>query len=307
MSAKPRPLRLVETFRNLFYTPIYVVVGGGFFYAEGLDIQFNTVPVGGSAIDMLRSGAADVAQTGVSRTLMDLDAGRQDAPLHIAEINQRDGFFLLGHDPVVDWSWRSLENTKLIPVGFTPVPWMPLRGALLKNGVELDRVALIEGLSAEAAVERFRAGDADYIHLPHPQAQMLIDDGSGHLAAAIGPELGYLCYSSFAAAPGYLSSQPDIVQRFVDGFGNALRWLSQADTETVAERVAPFFPDLTDQLLHAAIGQYRSQATWPEDPVIGEEGFDRIRDLLVDGGLVAERHAYDLVVRPEFAIRATAG
>ena len=297
----------METFRNLFYTPVYVAVGGGFLYAEGLDVQFSTVPAGGSAIDMLRSGAADIAQTGVSRTLVDLDAGHDDAPLHIAEINQRDGFFLLGHDSVDDWGWSHLENATLIPVGFTPVPWMPLRGALLKNGVDVVSITLIEGLSAEAAIERFRAGGADYVHLPHPQAQMIVDEGSGHIAVAIGPELGYLCYSSFAAAPGYLDSRPDVVQRFVQGFGNALRWLSDADTEAVARRVSPFFPDLPEQLLRSAIGQYRSQATWPDDPVIGEEGFTGMRDLLIDGGLVAVSHAYELVVRPEYALRTRDG
>ena len=307
LSDTARLLHLVETFRNLFYTPIYVAVGGGFFYAEGLDVQFKTVPAGDSAIEMLRSGAADIAQTGVSRTLMDLDAGHDDAPLHIAEINQRDGFFLLGRSSVVDWGWSSLENSKIIPVGFTPVPWMTLKAAMLQNGVDLESVTLIEGLSADAAIDCFLGDGADYIHLPHPQAQMLIEDGSGHLAAAVGPELGYLCYSSFAAAPSYLDSQPDVVQRFVNGFGSALRWLSHADTETVARRVAPFFPDLPERSLRAAIGQYRGNATWPEDPVIGEEGFTRMRDLLIDGGLVAARHAYDLVVRPDYAVRARGG
>jgi NitT/TauT family transport system substrate-binding protein len=297
----------VETFRNLFYTPIYVAVAGGFLYAEGLNVQFSTVPDGHSAIEVLRSGAADIAQTGVSRTLMELDAGRDDAPLHIAEINQRDGFFLLGHSSVVDWGWGNLENATLIPVGFTPVPWMPLRTALLKNGVGLESVTLIEGLSADGAIDRFLEGGADYIQLPHPQAQMLIEDGSAHLVTAIGPELGYLCYSSFAAAPSYLDSRPDIVQRFVDGFGNALRWLSRTDVETVARRVAPFFPDLPEGLLRAAIDQYRDQATWPKDPTIGEDGFTNMRDMLIDGGLVTGSHAYDRVVRPEFAIHARGG
>ena len=39
-------LRLMETFRNLFYTPIYVAVGGGFLYREGLDVSLGTAPTG---------------------------------------------------------------------------------------------------------------------------------------------------------------------------------------------------------------------------------------------------------------------
>ena len=77
-------LRLMETFRNLFYTPIYVAVSGGFFYRHGLNVMFSTMPEGGSAMDIIRSGEVDIAQTGISRSLVELDLGHEDAPLHVA-------------------------------------------------------------------------------------------------------------------------------------------------------------------------------------------------------------------------------
>ena len=180
-------VRLVETFRNLFYTPIYVAVAGGFLYREGLNVLFSTAPGDRSPIAMLGDGTADIVQSGISRSLMALDEGQDDAPLHFAEINQRDGFFLVSRGPAESWTWKDLEGSRLIPVGFTPVPWTSLRSAMRTNGVDLDRVRLIEGLSAEESIENFRAGEADYVHLPHPQAQQLIDEGAGHLATAVGP------------------------------------------------------------------------------------------------------------------------
>ena len=42
-------LRLMETFRNLFYTPIYVAVSGSFFYRHGLNVMFSTMPEGAPA------------------------------------------------------------------------------------------------------------------------------------------------------------------------------------------------------------------------------------------------------------------
>ena len=93
---KPHRLRLMDTYRNLFYTPIYCAVAGGFLYAEGLDVMFGTVPDDRAPLDMLRQGEVDIIQTGISRSLMALDDGEEDAPLHIAEINQGDGFFLVG-------------------------------------------------------------------------------------------------------------------------------------------------------------------------------------------------------------------
>ena len=80
-------------YHNMFYTPVYVAVTGGYFYAEGLDVMFSIMPDGESSMDMLRESRVDVIQTGISRSFMDLDLGKEDAPLHIAEINQG-----LGHE-----------------------------------------------------------------------------------------------------------------------------------------------------------------------------------------------------------------
>src|SRR5919106_5666035 len=123
MTTANRPLRLMETFHNLFYTPIYVAVGGGSLAQQGLDVSLHTAPPGKTVGELLRAGEVDIVQTGVSRSFMDLDAGHDDAPLHIAEINQRDGFFLVSHAPTEGWTWQDLEGASVIPVGFTPVPW----------------------------------------------------------------------------------------------------------------------------------------------------------------------------------------
>jgi NitT/TauT family transport system substrate-binding protein len=294
----------MDTFRNLFYTPIYAAVAGGFFYAEGLNVEFSTVPDGQPTMDMLRSGAVDIAQTGISRSLMDLDEGKEDAPLHIAEINQRDGFFLLSRKPVDNWTWKNLEGSSLIPIGFTPVPWNPLRKVLLNHGVDLDAIELIGGLSAPDAIERFRNGKADYLHILHPFAQTLIEGGIGHMAASMGPELDYICYSSFAATPTFIDENSDTVQAFVTGFNNALKWVAESNASEIAERVLPFFPDVSQKLLETGITQYKMQETWPQDALIGEDGYDSMRDILIDGGLVKGSHPYDRLVRPEFAKNA---
>ena len=294
-------LRLMDTFRNLFYTPVYVAVSGGFFYRHGLNVMLTTMPEGGSAMDILRSGEVDIAQTGISRSLMELDLGHEDAPLHVAEINSRDGFFLVSRHSVDAWNWKMLEGATVAPVGFTPVPWNSLRAAILKHGVDLDAVNLLTGLSAQDAIEAFRSGRADYVHLPHPQAGSLVEEGVGSIAVALGPELGHICYSSFAAMPSFIDANPSTVQAFVNGFDDALAWLATAEDEQVAEHAASFFPDLSPDLLRDFVHQYRANETWPESSLITRNSFGSMRDILIDGGLVKARHDYDRLVRPEFA------
>ena len=302
-----RPLRLMDTYRNLFYTPIYVAVAGGFLYEQGLDVHMSTVPTGRTSVELLKDGAVDIVQSGISRSLMDLDQGNEDAPVHIAEINQRDGFFLVGQRPTDGWRWADLEGARVIPVGFTPVPWMSLKSALKRQGVALDRVTRVEASTAEESIDLFKRGQADYVHLPNPHAQQLIEDGHGYLATAVGPVLGYVCYSSFAASPSYLADNGETVERFVSGFHRALGWVAATDADEVAATVASFFPDTPRSVLEESVRRYKDQETWPTDPLIGEDGFAAMRDLLIDGSLVKGRYPYDRLVRPAFALNAIQG
>jgi len=301
---RPHRLRLLDTYRNLFYTPIYTAVAGGFLYAEGLDVMFGTVPADRHPLDMLRHGEVDIIQSGISRSLMALDDGDEDAPLHVAEINQRDGFFLVSRTRTDNWQWSDLEGSTLIPIGFTPVPLTSLTAALRKHAVDIDGITMLKGMSADDALAAFRNGDADYIHMPNPQAQTLIEDGAGYLAASLGSEHGYLCYSSFAATPAFIDEQPDIIHRFVRGFYKAQQWLAAAESEAVAARVKPFFAGVSDSVLKASIVRYKSLDIWPDTPDIGVDGYDAMRQVLIDGGLVKADHPYERLVRPEFAKQA---
>jgi NitT/TauT family transport system substrate-binding protein len=254
--------------------------------------------------DLLRDGTVDILQTGVSRTLMALDEGHQDVPLHVAAINQRDGFFLVSRRPVAGWRWTDLEGTSLIPVGFTPVPWSSLRLALRRQGVDQEKVRLVREPTADGAMERFRQGGADYIHLPNPQAQQLVEEGAGHVAVAVGPVVGPVCYSSLAVAPAYLEASADVLHQFLRGLHRAQRWLAAGETAEVAGTIGPFFPDVSEAVLSRSVELYREQGTWAADPRIDEAGYVAMRDLLMQGGLVTGHYAYDRVVRPEFAERA---
>jgi NitT/TauT family transport system substrate-binding protein len=300
------PLRLRVAFRNMFYTTIYVAVEGGFLTDEGLDVDFAHIPTGQASTDLLKAGSIDISQSGISRSLMDLDAGSGDPPLHIAEINQRDGFYLLSRQPRPNWQWSDLTGATLIPVGFTPVPYMTLKAAMRRHGVDPDDVSLLDGLPAEAMLARFQGGDAHYLQVPNPFAEQLIREGTGHLVATLGDESGYICYSSFAATPDYVANNPDTVQRFVRGYYRAQQWVANNEPAAVADRISGIFPDYDPEILVGSIRRYQATGVWATDPMIGQDGFDRMRDALIAGGLVQGSHPYEQIVRPEFAERAMA-
>ena len=311
------PLRLMETWRSIFYTPIYVSVAGGFLEREGLDVEFSTCPPQfPHPLSALHHGAADIVQSGIMRSIIASDWGAETVPLHFAKINSRDGFFILGRGPHPNplpegegsyrFDWESLRGARVIPVGFSPMPWASFQYALRRHGLEPPDMDLLTGLSLPDAVAAFREGQGEYVHVAEPVAQQLIADGAGHLLAALGPENGPLAYSSFAATHRFLAEREEVAARFTLGFGRALRWLSAADPVEAAGAVTEFFPDASREVLAASIARYQAQEQWPSDPVLGRPEYENLHDILLAAGLCRERHAYEKVVRADIAEAAKA-
>jgi len=295
-----QPLRLIETFRSVFYTPIYVSVAGGFLEKEGLDVDFKTCPPEfAHPLSALNRGGADIAQSGIMRSIISSDWGAVTVPMHFAKINSRDGFFVLSRIKQEPFLWESLKGAKLIPVGFSPMPWASLQFALRRHGVEPDELDLVTGLSFDDGISAFREGHAEYIHVPQPAAELLLDDGMGHVAAALGPENGQLAYSSFAATNQFLDSQPETVQRFTIGFANALEWLAANNAQEVGQAIASFFPEVSLELVVKSVARLKAQDNWPTDPVLAQPEYENLHDILVAAGLAKERQPYSKVVRTD--------
>ena len=301
------PLRLMETWRSIFYTPIYVSVAGGFLEREGLDVTFSTCPPQFShPLSALHHDAADIVQSGIMRSIIALDWGAETVPLHLAKINARDGFFILGRQPQDEFNWETLRGERVIPVGFSPMPWASFQYALRRHGLEPSDLDLRTGLSLPDAVAAFRAGEADYVHVAEPVVQQLVADGAGHLLTALGPENGHLAYSSFAATHRFLAGQEETASRFTIGFARALHWLSSADPAEVAQDVGEFFPETSQEVLSAAIARYKEQEQWPIDPILRKTEFDNLHDILLAAGMCRERQPYEKVVTTGIAEAAVA-
>ena len=301
------PLRLIEVIRTLFYTPIYVSVAGGFLEKEGLDVDFKTCPPEfGHPMSALNQGAADIAQSGIMRSIIASDWGAETVPMHFAEINSRDGFFVISRTNQDSFQWESLKGAELIPVGFSPMPWASFQYALRRHNIEPSEVDLVTGLDLDQAMAAFREGKAEYIHVPQPAAEQLLEDGSGHLAIALGPENGHLAYSSFAATNHYLATQSETVHRFTVGYANGLDWLSAHNATEVGEAVAGFFPQVSLELVIKSVARLKAQDNWPTDPTLDQPQFENLHDILLAAGLAKERQPYSKMVRTDIVATALA-
>ena len=304
-----QPLRLMETFRSVFYTPIHVSVAGGFLEREGLDVTFSTCPSQfAHPLSALHHDAADITQSGIMRSIISADWGAETVPMHFAKINARDGFFVLGRSSsgsiADDFKWEDFNGAQVIPVGFSPMPWASFQYALRDHGIDPGRLNLMTGLDLEAAIAAFRGGQGDFIHLPEPAAEQVLALGGADLAVALGPANGHIAYSSFAATNRFLAAKPDLVIRFTQGYARALEWLAANDAATVGGAVKEFFPDVDPELIVRSVERYKAQETWPVEPSLNEPEYQGLQDILMAAGMVKERQPYAKVVRPDIVWQA---
>ena len=302
MTSPRQPLRLMETFRSVFYTPIYVSVAGGFLEQEGLDVDFSTCPSEfHHPLNALNHGAADIAQSGIMRSIIAGDWGAESVPAHFAKINARDGFFVLGRKPESEFSWTDFQGATVIPVGFTPMPWASFRYALRSHDIDPGALTLIPELGLDQAIAEFENGRGDFIQLPEPAAEQVIASGRGHLAVALGRANGHIAYSSFAATSHFLAYRPDAALSFVRGYARALQWLSANTPGAVGSAIQEFFPNVDPELIVRSVARYKDQETWPSEPSLNEPEFQGLQDILIAAGMVKERQPYLKIVRPDIA------
>jgi len=296
-------MRAVVAFHSPFYTPLHVAHRLGAFRQEGLDVSITTPPPGGS-VDMILDGRADIALSGVMRGLVLADCGGPRL-VAIAEVNSRDGFFLLSRRPLPGFRWRDLEGARLALFGLAPTPWMCLQDVLRRHGGDPAKVITLPGLDPAAGVAALSRGEADFLQAGQPTAEELVDAGAAHIAAAQAPGVGHVPYSSLIVTPEVMRSRPELCERAVRALARALVWLRAQDGPAVADLIAPDFPEIPRARLGRVVARYLSAGTWAEGPRQDRDAFDRLAGALVSGGLIGRAAPYTALVDDRFAVAAT--
>jgi NitT/TauT family transport system substrate-binding protein len=299
-----RRITIGVAFQSPFYAPLFVAHRMGAFRDEGLDVAIVVPPPGGT-IDMLEKGQAPLVLSGVMRSFVLADRGGQSL-VAIAEVNSRDGFFIVSRTPAPNFTWRDLEGRTLALFGLAPTPWMCLQTAMREQGGDPVKIKALPGLDPAQGIEALRSGRADYLQTGQPTAEELIRDRVAHLAAAQAPIVGHVPYSSFVVTDETRRRDRELCAAAVRALTRALRWIAARDGGEVAGLIAPDFPETRPEVLAAAVTALRNVGIWSDGPRQDREAFDRLGRMLVAGGLIRTAAKYDVLVDDTFAEAAVA-
>ena len=284
------PLRLMVSRHSAFYTPFIGVLGAGFLREEGEEGTYLVLPPGRRLHELIRSGDVDVMQTAVSSNWEAIERGEEDLAAQFAQINRRDGFFIVSREPEPDFTWSRLQGAEVL-ADHGRQPLAMLKYAAHVQGVAWSKVGAVDAGTPEEIERAFREGRGRYAHLQAPGAM-----SAGVVAASVGEAIGDCAFSSLAASRRFLETSR--AGAFLRAFRKALAWAIRTDGSEIAARLAGYFPGVESSTLAAAIGRYQALGCWSEDPMIPRDQYETSIDIFLHAGRIRRRHAYDDVVFP---------
>jgi NitT/TauT family transport system substrate-binding protein len=274
---------LQESLRAVFYAPFYAALALGAYEKEGLEVQFVSSPNPAAAPNALFHGTVDVTWGGPMRVNQVFDQRAHCDLVCFAEAVTRDPFMLIGHVPRPRFSVAVLIGTRVGTVSEVPTPWLCLQHDLRRAGINPEVLARVPDQTMAENAAALRRGDIDVAQLMQPLAEELIASGQGHLwyaAATRGP----CSYTTFYARYETLQAKRDEFRKLVRGLYRTQKWLHREPPAALANAIKPFFPSVSLPLLQASVARYHALGIWGRDPILPQDGYDRLKAALVSGG-----------------------
>ena len=281
---------------SAFYSPLILTMAGGFLEREGLKYSYTvSTPGQRTAMDAVLDGSVHVVQSAISASFPFVAKGQQPDVVHFAQINESDGFFLLGRQPDPNFSWSNLAGKEIL-VDHGGQPMAMFKYGCLKAGLDYGKINPIDAGSPEDMEAAFRSGTGDYIHAQGPVPQQLQQEGIGHVIASVGEAIGLVAFSTLAAKAEWLET--DMAAAFMRAYRAARQLVVATSSGKIAELEACFFPGIESDALAETIATSQKLGCWTPHLDITREAFEVAVDVFLHSGAISERMSYDLAVYP---------
>jgi NitT/TauT family transport system substrate-binding protein len=299
-------LRLFENFRFLLYAPFYVAHAIGAYAAEGIEVELLPSPGPGRAEAALIAGAAEIMWAGPMRIMKQHDQDPSSPLVCFAEVVCRDPFSLVGAVPRPDFRLADLAGRKFASVAEVPTPWLCLQEDLRQAGVDPARLDRVKDRSMEENLTALAAGQIAAAQFFEPFVEMALAGGAGHLWHQASGR-GRTTYTALVTTRERLVAAAEPLSRVVRAIQRTQQWIAHYAPGEIAAAIAPFFPALDCDVMTRALARYAGQGVWGRDPVLPEEGFERLRRGLLSSGFIRRAVPFAECVDNRLAEAAASG
>jgi NitT/TauT family transport system substrate-binding protein len=285
-------IKLAENFRAVFYAPFYATQALGYYAREGVEVEFINSPVPAAAASALLDGTIDLSWGGPMRVMKARESDPSSPLVCFCEVAARDPFFLVGRRDRPEFQLADLAHLRFATVSEVPTPWLCLQHDLRQNGIDPDRLERVANRTTADNLEALRNGEVDVAQMFEPYASMALSSGIGTILYAASTR-GPTTYTTFLATRSSIARNRAAFAAMVRAVRGMQSWLSDHSAEELAAVVAPFYPDVANDLLANSLSRYRDAGLWARSPEVSREGFARLSASLISGGFISRIHAYE--------------
>ncbi len=300
-----KTIQVNEVTRSVFYAPQYVAINNGYFKENGMDIELTTGQGADAVMTAVLANQCDIGFAGPEASIYVYNEGKEDYTQVFAQMTKKDGSFLVARNQTDNFSWQDLKGKTVIPGRKGGVPYMTLEYVLKKNGIDPQKDATLDdSIKFDLMAGAFASGNADYVTLFEPTASLTQNEGKGYIVASVGEAAGEIPYTAYFAKKSYIENNEETIQKFTNAIYKGQQWVKKHSAKEIAEAIQSFFPDTEVELLATVIQNYKDIEAWNDTPVLKEEVFERLEEVMMMAGELEEKVPYDKIINNKYAEEA---
>lgn len=298
-------IKVNEVTRSVFYAPQYVAISEGFFAKHGIDIDLTTGQGADAVMTAVLANQCDIGFAGPEASIYVYNEGKEDYTEVFAQLTKKDGSFLISKTKTDNFSWQDLKGKTVIPGRKGGVPYMTLEYVLKKNGIDPQKdLTLDDSIKFDLMAGAFASGNADYVTLFEPTASLTQSQNKGYIVASVGKEAGEIPYTAYFSKKSYIKNNENIIQNFTDAIYEGQKWVKSHSANEIAKSIQSFFPSTDIDQLTAAIKSYQDIDAWSDTPILKEEAFNRLQEVMTMAGELKNTVPYDKIINNTYAEKA---
>ncbi len=295
-------IKVSEVTRSVFYAPQYVAINNGYFKENGIEIELTTGQGADAVMTSVLANQVDIGFAGPEASIYVYNEGKEDFCQVFAQMTKKDGSFLVAKEKTDNFSWQDLKGKTVIPGRKGGVPYMTLEYVLKKNGINPETdLTLDDSIKFDLMAGAFSSGTAQFVTLFEPTASLIQNEGKGYVVASVGEAAGEIPYTAYFAKKSYIQNNEDVIQGFTNAIYKGEKWVNEHSSEEIAKAVQSFFPDTDLSLLANVIQNYKDIDAWNDTPILKEESFELLQDVMTMAGELDKKAPYSKLVNNSFA------
>ncbi len=277
----------------------------GYFEDEQIKVELTTTWGGDKTMTALLSDGADIALVGSETSVYVAAQEATDPAINFAALTQTDGTFLVARENLTSFDWSDLKGSTFLGQRKGGMPQMVGEYVLKQQDINPQNdLNLLQNVDFGNIPSAFASGTGDFVQLFEPQASTFEQEGLGHVVASFGAESGQVPYTSFMAKQSMLTEDPDVFVRFSSALYKGQQLVNEQSAEKTAKSIESFFEDTELDILTSSVERYKDQGSFAADPVLTEDAWETLLDIMAEAGELPARIPFDELVNNQLAKQA---